>query len=602
MKYAPVLISVYDRINHLKQCIDSLKENPEAKFTDLFVTVDYPLKEEDLPKIQAVLNYLETISGFKTINIIKREHNFGPGKNMRAAIKEVLGNYDRLISMEDDNIVSNDFLSYMNRALEFYENDERIVSISAYNYPIDVPKSYKNDVYIWPAINGYGIAYWRDKNFLDYLELNDFEKFIIDDNLINGFMNVAEHILPILFDGLLKGRLYGDAVISYNYFMKGKFNLFPVVSRVKNIGYDGSGENCETDERFVNQQLITNSKPVRFVKNIQPDKEINKILFDFFKISRERKEYTKKVINAFREEIKKRKFNNSNLVISPLSLSTEVKLEREIPVEFILKQYAAYGIDTTKYFEGLQKIKLYKCEKTDFRFFYPLTLAGDGKFYEQLQKIPWYYMEDKWEFDVALNLIQTTEKVLEIGSGKGAFLRKAKQKGVNIFGAELNKSQAQKLNQEGFVVYDENLSALAENRKETFDVVCSFQVLEHVPNPKEFIEDSLKLLKVGGRLIVSVPNHDSFLGLDDENFLDMPPHHMGLWDEKSLMSLEDIFPLKVKSVHLEPLQDYHKDYYKSIFAKKYNDEFLIKEKIFERVEKNRNEILGFTILVEYEKI
>ena len=69
-------------------------------------------------------------------------------------------------------------------------------------------------------------------------------------------------------------------------------------------------------------------------------------------------------------------------------------------------------------------------------------------------------------------------------------------------------------------------------------------------NPKKFIETSLKLLRKGGKLILSVPNHDSFMGLDDENFLDMPPHHMGLWNEKSLVAIQKFFPIVVSKIYL----------------------------------------------------
>jgi 2-polyprenyl-3-methyl-5-hydroxy-6-metoxy-1,4-benzoquinol methylase len=600
MKYAPVLISVYDRVYHLEQCINSLRENPEAINTDLYVAVDFPSKEEDIPKINRVLDYLSTVGGFASVNIIKREKNYGPGKNMRAAINELYKHYDRLISMEDDNVVSKDFLAYMNGALEFYKDDDRIISISGYNYPVEMPSDYEHDVYLWSAYGGYGVGSWRHRNLLQFLSLDDFHVFLNNDDLINRFMGIAEHILPILFDGLLKSRVYGDAAISYNTFMKGKYNLFPIVSKVKNIGYDGSGENCAFDERISNQILSSEINRTNFVKDIQPDERIYKVLFNYFRIDKQRKNYTKEIVKLFREEIKER-IKGVN-IISPLTNSSDVTLIREVSTDFIKNQYSVYNVEIEKYFYGLKTIQLYKCNQSEFKFYYPLNLAGDGKFYEQLQKIPWYYMEDKWEFDVALNLIKENEKVLEIGSGKGAFLRKATAKSVNVYGAELNKDQAKKLKESGFKIFNENLKTLQSKYKNYFDVVCSFQVLEHVPNPREFIEENLALVKKGGRLIFSVPNHDSFVGLDELNFLDMPPHHMGLWDETSFRKIEKIFPIELKFISLEPLQSYHLDYYISILERVYHDEFEIKEDIINYVKNNPGKIKGHTILAEFIKV
>jgi len=598
MNFAPVLISVYDRLNHLQQCVASLKKNKEAAYTDLFIAVDYPANERDEPKIDKVIDYCEKIDGFKSVNIIRRTENLGAGNNMRTARLELFEMYERLITMEDDNIVAPNFLEYVNGALEFYDDDERIVTVSGFNFPMRMPENYDKDVYVWPAVNGYGVGWWRKKFSLDYFELKDFEDFIFDDKAIASFLNVAEHILPIMLDGIARGILQGDAVKSYNYFRRGKFNLYPVVSKVRNIGYDGSGVNCNTDERFVRQKIDDGARKTKFVKNILPDEKVYEALREYFRIDDFTKKQLAQTITFFRKKISEGKKERP---YSPLTNTQNVRKIREIPVSLIVSLYGVYNIDVRKYFKGLDAVDIYKCNQSGFEFYYPLNLAGDGEFYEQLQNIPWYYMDEKWEFDVALEFIKPKEKVLEIGSGKGAFLRKAKEKGVEVFGSELNREQAEALREEGFTIFDENFKTFSEHKENFFDVVCSFQVLEHVANPKEFIEYSLKTLRKGGRLIISVPNHDSFMGLDDENFLDMPPHHMGLWNEQSLVSLEKFFPMKLREIRFETLQSYHIDYYKSVFEKKYEDEFSLKEKIFDYIEKFPNKIKGFTILAVYEK-
>ena len=69
----------------------------------------------------------------------------------------------------------------------------------------------------------------------------------------------------------------------------------------------------------------------------------------------------------------------------------------------------------------------------------------------------------------------------------------------------------------------------ADQRPGHYDAVTSFQVLEHVTEPASFLRACVKALRPGGRLLLGVPNNDSFLGLLEDNWLNMPPHHMSLW-------------------------------------------------------------------------
>lgn len=45
MKYAPVIIPVLCRYKHFTKCIESLKNNGWAKYTDIYIGLDYPAKD-----------------------------------------------------------------------------------------------------------------------------------------------------------------------------------------------------------------------------------------------------------------------------------------------------------------------------------------------------------------------------------------------------------------------------------------------------------------------------------------------------------------------------------------------------------------------------
>ena len=45
MVYAPIIIVTLNRYEHLKRCIESLQKNGWAKYTELYISVDYPADE-----------------------------------------------------------------------------------------------------------------------------------------------------------------------------------------------------------------------------------------------------------------------------------------------------------------------------------------------------------------------------------------------------------------------------------------------------------------------------------------------------------------------------------------------------------------------------
>jgi len=271
---------------------------------------------------------------------------------------------------------------------------------------------------------------------------------------------------------------------------------------------------------------------------------------------------------------------------SPLTNSTNIKLERSIKTALIIDKWQKDGIDVSRFFVNLDEIKLYRCLEYDYKFYYPFNLEGDNQFYQDLQKFSWYYMDWKWEYEQALRQVLPGDKVLEIGCGQGDFIKKLKDNNINAIGLEFNDQAIEKCRAKGLIVAKQTIEEHASGNQAVYDVVCSFQVMEHIADIGNALTASLGVLKRGGKLIISVPNNDSFLGKDKFNLMNLPPHHMGLWDEKSLKNLEKFFNIKLEKIYLEPLQTYHyRLYYGIIFAEKIR-------KVFGPLAKPINKILG----------
>jgi SAM-dependent methyltransferase len=175
-------------------------------------------------------------------------------------------------------------------------------------------------------------------------------------------------------------------------------------------------------------------------------------------------------------------------------------------------------------------------------------------------------MEKKWEFEQALKDLAGCKKILEVGCGPGFFVEKAikELKGSLVKGIELTQSTLDRAVKRNLPVERVDLLELAA-KGEIFDAVCSFQVLEHVNQPGDLLQAMVQILAPGGKLIVCVPNRDSFLRYQ-YNLLDMPPHHMTRWSATTLAFLEQMLPLKLSRITFEPLALYHIHGYVSAYG------------------------------------
>lgn len=301
------------------------------------------------------------------------------------------------------------------------------------------------------------------------------------------------------------------------------------------------------------------------------------------------------------------------MIQSPITESQNVKLIKTISAEYIIKRYwEKFNISVKKYFDNTQEIKIYQCNDTGYRFYYPFNIIGDSTFYEELQQFDWYYMPWKWEHQKASNYIFNEAKVLEIGCGQGDFLLKINQMyNVNTVGIDTNKKAVKTATKNNLHIVNASIDSFSEQNIASFDIICAFQVAEHIPLVKPFITKTLQMLKRKGLLIISVPNNNSFTKYDwKEDILNMPPHHSGLWTKSSLEKLALYFNLNIKAIHKEPLQSYHINWYKNVLERRINkinfiEFFYKKTKLYRKTEffihLLSEFITGHTILSIYKK-
>jgi SAM-dependent methyltransferase len=259
------------------------------------------------------------------------------------------------------------------------------------------------------------------------------------------------------------------------------------------------------------------------------------------------------------------------VVVSPLTGKPSVRLVKKLdPREVFRRWNETFSIDVSHCFAGVNEIEQWRCDESRLLFYMPLSIAGDASVYEGLRMTSRgsYYMEDKWEYGAAERWLPDIGKVLEIGCGDGHFLKRCARRGLTAVGLELAPPQLPYDDRKRIVIRSEMLNEHLPDHANAYDVVCSFQVLEHVAWPREYLEDSVKLLKPGGLMIIGTPNSESFLKYA-YNLLDMPPHHMTGWSAPVYRFLERILPIKVEQLIYEPLAPYHCDYFVDTFRKRF---------------------------------
>lgn len=226
----------------------------------------------------------------------------------------------------------------------------------------------------------------------------------------------------------------------------------------------------------------------------------------------------------------------------PLCFSFEYQVIERLTVAQISDLWAENGITflPNNLFPGkslTSHIELMQCN--DCRFLFgDSRLAGDSHFYDSLHS-DIYYSAERPEFPRTIHFakVHSLNKVLDFGCGTGAFLDKAKLSGLMTFGAELNETALQHIQSQGHIALPGPLDTWNKEYRGSFDLICLFQVLEHVPSPMELLLKLSSFLKPGGSFSISVPNRHGVLRLSPFEPSNWPPHHLSHWRAKDLRHL-----------------------------------------------------------------
>jgi hypothetical protein len=244
---APIAIFVYKRARHVRQLLHSLKRNALASRAAITVYCDGPRGEHEVAAVGAARAAVRELAPAHA-RIVERERNLGLGGSIVAGVTETIAEHGSAIVLEDDLELSPVALDYFNAALARYRDEERVMHVAGYMYPVGRPLP---EAFFYREATCYGWATWA----------RAWRRFEPDAEVIRAAVLArgaqAEFDVggTIDFLGMLENQIAGRsdswAIRWYgSLWMHHGLALHPGRSLVRNTGFDGSGENSGESETW----------------------------------------------------------------------------------------------------------------------------------------------------------------------------------------------------------------------------------------------------------------------------------------------------------------------------------------------------------------
>lgn len=264
--YAPILLFVYNRPEHVRRNIQALLKNELAAESELFIYSDAAKDETSQAAVKEVRAFIRSIQGFKKITITERAENWGLARSIIDGVTTQINRYGRVIVLEDDLVVAPHFLQFMNDALETYRDEERVGHIQACDFTHD-PSLPDTFLIKWTGSWGWGTwdRAWKHFNADGKALLTELESrkltYTFDFNGKYGYTRMLRR--------QIEGKNNSWAIRwNASLFLKDILSLNVGKSLVQNEGFDGSGTNCGGGGLYASE-LYMERLPVKKISPIE---------------------------------------------------------------------------------------------------------------------------------------------------------------------------------------------------------------------------------------------------------------------------------------------------------------------------------------------
>ncbi len=266
---APIVVFCYNRPQHLRQTFEALQRNPMAAQSTLIVFSDGAKNAQDAPLVEQVRAVIAEKKGFQNIQVHASSVNKGLARSVIEGVSEVVTTYGKVIVLEDDMLCTSDFLDYMNAALTTYQDRKDIFSVTGYTPPFALPDGYTEEVYLAPRASSWGWGTWQDRWQQADWQVSNFAQIKSSDQQIANLNRGGNDLWPMLVKQQ-RGIIDSWAIRwTFAQAQHHAWGLYPVRSKIQNIGTDGSGTNFTFSTGAYGQEL-SEGMP-RLTPNLQPN-------------------------------------------------------------------------------------------------------------------------------------------------------------------------------------------------------------------------------------------------------------------------------------------------------------------------------------------
>ncbi len=259
MIYAPVYIPTLNRYQHFKKCIESLEACTGASDTDVYIALDYPPSkeyEEGWKHINSYLAQKEISNGFNKLFVLRRNFNYGLGgayTNGSPVWEYMVNHYDRFIFSEDDNVFSPNFLDYMNKGLELYKNNKRVVAICGYKNDFECLHNDNNHFAQHSLYQAWGVGTWVDRamNIKEELTPNYFRRIIYSHSRWRRCYKYWPHWFMTIVRNAMATQSHlpmHDTNMGFYLINENRCVICPTISKVRNMGWDAQATTTYLDK------------------------------------------------------------------------------------------------------------------------------------------------------------------------------------------------------------------------------------------------------------------------------------------------------------------------------------------------------------------
>jgi hypothetical protein len=239
----PVAFFAYNRPEHTARSLDALAACHRQEDFDFIFFSDGPRDIEAKADVDKVRCVLSEYAKMFCARIIEQDSNLGLAKSIVDGVSRLCESHGRVIVLEDDLIVTPDFLHYMVSALDHYQDHPEVMQVGAYT--IAPPEDRATDAFLLPLTTTWGWGTWARAWKQFSWTPQGWPGTRTDAQWLSRFQLKGAYNYVSMLEDRLAGRNNSWGILWWYAVSRcGGEVVYPLKTLVSNEGFDGSGVHC----------------------------------------------------------------------------------------------------------------------------------------------------------------------------------------------------------------------------------------------------------------------------------------------------------------------------------------------------------------------